>query len=557
MSLQITSFDELDTTRVSELLQLFSTWMQEKHPEVELSRGVFHDLVLYFNSVLNAALRENIDRVMQSNSLLAITQNPTLADPALVDKVLSNFNLKRDTGEIAVGEAMIIVQQNVATQISSNIRFAANGVSFFPTTTFVGVPANSPDVSGVSTRVMVPAANGAYAFKIPVVAFFAGAAGNITKGTTLVPDIVPSNVRAVFAAVDFIKGSDPPSNAEYIAKLAGGLAAKTVGGRKSFSALIRDQDAFKVTRHISVVGFGDAEQLRDKRGLFPVSAGGRVDIYVQTHDIAQRTDHLVEAVCKSPADPADATAGTIWEISINRDLYPGFYAVTNIGQIQPAAANTPANAYEIIKNVSGFAVFENEYRPDIVSTFEAEFTRYKTAVIRFIDTDKYANTVAIGEKANYTLTTVGMPLIGQMQDFLSSNDVRCRTADVVVRAAIPCFTTIGFKVRRAANEVNPDFAAMKKAIVAAIAKLGFSGELSASTIANAAAPYLVGQQAIHSVDIFGKLLRPDGAVVYLRDQERIIVPTTPEQMVSAKTVVFLTAEEDIEIAPEIVASYGD
>ena len=558
MSLRITNFDELDTTRVQELLALFSNWMQEKHPEVELSRGVFHDLVLYFNSVLNAALRENISRVLQSNSLLSITQNPAIADDTLVDRVLSNFNVTRESGETSVGEAMIVVKKNITTQISSGIRFTAGGVSFFPSATFVGVPDGSADASLTNARVMVPAQNGTYAFKIPVVAYFAGAAGNITKGATLVPDVAPSNVSAIFAAVDFIKGADPLTNAEYIAKLASGMAAKTVGGRKSFSALIRAQPEFKITRHISVVGFGDPEQRRDQRGLFPISGGGRVDIYVQTHDIAQRIDHLLPARCIGPADPAVAAAGTVWEIVINRDLYPGFYAVTRVAQIPAnAAAAAALREYTITQNNAGLRLNSEEYKPDIMNVFESAFTRYKTAVVRFIDTDTQSSAVNVGDTANYLLTTIGMPLVGQMQDFLSGNDVRCRTADVVVRAAVPCFTSIGFKVRRSATEPDPDFAAMKNDIVSAVARLGFSGELSASTITAAVAPYLTGQQSINAIDIFGKLLRPDGTVVYLRDPERIIVPTDTANMVSAKTVVFLTSVDDIEIAPELVASYGD
>ena len=558
MSLQITSFDELDTTRVQELLALFSGWMQEKHPEVELSRGAFHDLVLYFNSVLNAALRENISRVMQSNSLLAITQNPALADPMLVDQVLSNFNLRRETGETAVGEAMIVVKQNITTQISSAIRFTAGDVSFFPTATFVGVPEGTTNTSLTNARVMVAAQNGAYAFKIPVVAYFAGTAGNIPKGTTLVPDVAPSNVSATFASVDFIQGADPITNVEYIAKLSTGLAAKTIGGRKSFSALIRAQPEFRLTRHISVVGFGDPEQLRDQRGLFPISGGGRVDIYVQTHDTAQRIDHIVTARYVGPVDVSVAAAGTVWEILIDRDLYPGFYSVASVAQIPTNAAQATApREYTITKTTPVLRWLDAEYRPDILNTFEAAFTRYKAEVVRFIDDDKKSSDVTVGDTAGYLLTTVGMPLIGQMQDFLSGNDVRCRTADVVVRAAVPCFTSISFKVRRAANEADPDFAAMKKDIVAAIAKLGFSGELSASTITTAAAAHLTGQQAINAIDIFGKLLRPNGDVVYLRDPERITVPTDPANMVSAKTVVFVTSVDDISITPELVASYGD
>ena len=37
-----------------------------------------------FNSVLNSATQENIERVLQSNSLLSITNNPELADEQIV-----------------------------------------------------------------------------------------------------------------------------------------------------------------------------------------------------------------------------------------------------------------------------------------------------------------------------------------------------------------------------------------------------------------------------------------------------------------------------------------
>jgi ABC-type metal ion transport system substrate-binding protein len=57
--------------------------------------------------------------------------------------------------------------------------------------------------------------------------------------------------------------------------------------------------------------------------------------------------------------------------------------------------------------------------------------------------------------------------------------------------------------------------------------------------------------------MFGKILRPDGNISYIRDGARIVVPDDPTNMVSAKTVVFLTSVEDIEIAPEIISSYGD
>ena len=111
MAIEIASLSELDTAKVEQMIAKLSQYMQERHPEVELTRGVFHDLVLYFNGMLNAAIQENIDRVRQSQSLYAITQNPALAEPAIVDQVLSNYNLTRDNGTPATGVLTLLFLQ--------------------------------------------------------------------------------------------------------------------------------------------------------------------------------------------------------------------------------------------------------------------------------------------------------------------------------------------------------------------------------------------------------------------------------------------------------------
>lgn len=553
MALKVTSLSELDTTRVDELMATFSQLVRERHPEVELSRGVFHDLVIYFNSALNAAVQENIDRLMQSNSLLAITQNPDLADPELVDNVLANYNVKRDRGKTAVGDAVVIVNQNVTTQINSTIRMTAGGVTFFPTRTFVGIPAGQ-NTAAEGDRAMLPVGDGTYAFKITVFATDVGTVGNIPRGTVLTPDIAPSNVAAIFAAVDFTKGVDPATNVEYIAKLPDGLAAKTIGGRRSFTSLIRAQPDFQNILHMSVVGFGDAEQKRDQHSLFPVSGGGRVDIYAQTHSIAQRVDHLMTATYIGPASQNDDTAGTIWQVTLTKDTAPGFYYVSRIAKV-----NDPTSTgYEIISSTPGYNVAGSDYMPDIVTQEEVEFTRYKTLTLQFVDVDvQRAGLIPRQSTATYAVTTVGLPLIGALQDFVAGRDIRCRMADVLIKAAVPCLTSISFKVRRAANEPDPDFAGIKAAIVSAVAKIGFSGQLSASVISSAAHQFLVGQQSVSDVDMFGKILRPDGKTVYVRDPARIEVPNDPENMVSPKTVVFLVSEDDIEIAAEVVSGFGD
>jgi hypothetical protein len=553
MALQINKLSELDPARVAELLALFSQWVQERHPEVELSRGVFHDLVLYFNSALNAAVQENVNRVMQSNSLLAITQNPEIADPDIVDRVLSNFNLTRGVGTTAAGEAIVIVNKPINTTVISGVNLTANGVRFLPARAFTGVPAGAP-TNFEGARALVPVGDGTYAFKIALVAVNPGASGNIPRGTKLTPDVAPTNVNSIIAATDFTGGTDALSNAEYISKLADGLTAKTIGGRKSFAALIRAQPEFQNINHLSIVGFGDAEQKRDQHGLFPVSGGGRVDIYAQTNSTAQKIEQILPALYIGPAVAGDLTAGTIWEITLDKNTAPGFYDAQRVAKINDVQ-NT---GYDIISRVLGYSFANLDYAPDIQTIQESAFTRYKTLTLQFIDSDTQpVNLITRQSTAIYSVTTIGMPLIGQLQDFLNGRDMRCRTADVLVKAAVPCTTTIGFTIQKTAGTANPDIAAIKKEIVAAIAKIGFTGQLSASIISSAAHKYLTDQQTIINMDMFGKITRPDNRVIYLRDSSKIDVPNDPENLVSAKTVVFLTSEDDIEIDVMVTSGFGD
>lgn len=554
MALTVTQIAELNTDRVTELLEYFKQLMRESHPEVELSRGAFHDLVLYFNSVLNAALQENVNRVLQSNSLLSITENPALADTVVVDKVLSNFNIERGAGTTATGEAVVVLNKAISTQISSQIALSANGLVFFPDITYVLVPPGEATVAD-GYREMVPVGDGTYAAKIAVVAATAGIAGNVARGTELRPDVAPSNVAAIYAAADFTNGADPLSNEDYLAKLPEGLTAKTIGGRKSFVSLIRSQPAFQNVNHISIVGFGDAEQKRDQRGIFPVSGGGRVDIYLQTNAVAQRVDHILTATYVGPVTAGDDTAGTIWRVAVTRNTAPGFYRVERISKITDSASV----GYEITHAVRSYSFGSDlsTYTPDVANIVESEYTRYKELLIDFIDTDKKPSERTANETAQYAVRTVGLPLIGQIQDFLSGRDVRCRMADVLVKAAVPCFTTIAFKVRRAANELNPDFAAIKKAIVAAVAKIGFAGRLSASIISGAAHQYLTTQQTIGDVAILGQIVRPDGKSVYLQSADAIEIPNDPDNLVSPKTTVFYVNEDDIEIGVEVLSGFSD
>lgn len=541
MPLEIASLRELTPEQVSAMTATLAQLMQERHPEVELSRGVFHDLVLYFNGVLNAAVRENINRVLQSNSLLSITQNPALAEAALVDQVLSNFNLKRDPGSPAAGAITFVFLLDQRTVIQNDIDFFAEAKTFRLADTYTFLPTGSVPTRP-NERVMIAVGDGTYAASVPVIATTIGTDGNIRRGTAISANASPGNVSSAFATSDFINGRDPATNEEYLKKLSDGLTAKTIGSRKSYEAFIRNYPEFKNVLHCSVLGCGDVEQQRDQHSIFPISGGGKVDIYLQTNAYAQEIEHTLEATYVGIG-----VNGTIWQVAIPRDAAPGFYDVVRVAKIE----DRTSNGYAVVQDVRGVDLTQAAYAPDVVHVHEGVYSRYQTAIIRFEDSDTLSAGLTINQsKAFYSVTTRGLPLIGDIHDTLTARDNRPRATDILVKAAVPCFTKIAFEIRTETNDSISEttLQEIKKAVVKAVSEVGFSGQLHASVIANAAHKFLTGRQAVGTVDMFGKIRRPDGSYAYVRDNTLITLPNDPTRLVTGRTTAFIVGPDDVSVS---------
>jgi hypothetical protein len=547
MPLEISSLRELPPENVAAMTTTLAQLMQERHPEVELTRGVFHDLVLYFNAVLNAAVKENIDRILQSRSLLQIIQNPALAEAELVDNVLSNFNLSRNAGAKATGTATFVFLLPLTTTVGPGVNYTGGDAVFIPAGTYTVLPPTdndgNPSVATKETeRVMRPIGDGTYAATIPFVADAIGVAGNIRRGETFRADSIPGNISEAFAASDFTGGKEASTNEEYLALLSTGLAAATIGGRKSYEKFIKSYPAFRNILHCSVLGCGDSEQQRDQHSLFPISGGGKVDIYLQTTPQAQENDHILEATYIGVG-----VSGTIWQVAISRDISPGFYEVSRVA----AVTDKETNGYAVIQDIRGVNLAQSAYTPDIMYDHEGAYTRYQTAIIRFEDSDKLSSGLTPNtSKAFYAVRLRGMPLIADVHDTLTSRDNRPRAADLLVKAAVPCFTKISFAIRTEMNETISDetIASIKAAVVDAVANVGFSGQLHSSVITNAAHKFLTGRQAISSIDMFGRIRRPDGTAAYVRDNTLITIPNDPTRLVTGRTTAFLVGLNDVAVS---------
>jgi len=536
MAIQVTSLNQLDPDAVLQLQEELTAMLRERHPEIEVASGPIRSIVLYLAGAFTGVNQLNWDRYRRSNTLKAIEADPTLADDEIVDGVVSNFLVDRQVGTRATGLATIVVSLNSPVVIGAETVFLSDGQAFMPGAIYIGRPVGT--VIGSNDRELSALSDGTYAFTLPLTAVENGAAGNIRRGAPIVPVIAPENFVRAQAAADFTGGFDTELTAALTARLRGGMAAKTMGGQLNWEALIKQQAAFAQTLHYSIRGFGDPEQQRDQHTIWPGSLGGRVDIYAQTQQFPQTRRLTLEATLR------DITAaGTVWQATLTADAAPGFYEVL---QVLPPAAPVGDAGYAITQDVRGMDLTAAD-RVDIVEIHEAAYTRFQTAVIQFLDTDKPVGTLSVGDTAEYDFDVIAMPLIRELQEFCGGRNARPRACDVLIRAAVPCFVSVHFEVRTSAGEEAPDTAGMATAVASAVNQLGFLGQLHASLIADVAHNFLTGRQALGRIEMFGRIRLPNGTVRHIRATDVLTIPDYPGEQTTGETTIFLLDPQAVDI----------
>ena len=541
MAITVTSIDDLSATLVAQLQDEFSELVQERHPEIETIRGVFHDLISYFAGGISGGVNQTeMSRLQQSMSLAAIEANPALADSDLVDAVLSNYMITRKAGSAATGEVTMVVSKDVTVVIFAGLIFTAGGVQFQVDRAYTARP-STETATAISERILQPLGDGTFSFTIGATALAVGAAGNTSRGTQFTPSAPPDNYVTSYAATDFIGGTNTELNADLLDRLQLGIAARVMQGRVNIEGLIKEQVAFASTLSYSVVGYGNPEMMRDQHGIFPVSSGGRLDIYARTAPLPQTI-----ALTKEATFMEQTADGGIWQFSLDKDDAPGFYEVVQV--ILPADPADTAG-FTVTSDLRGLDLPTDQFAPDLADSVEGAYTRYQTAVIRFEDTvTDHGNLVEGVSKQNYTVGVQAMPLIKDLQTFCGGSDVRNLSADVAVKAAIPCFLTVNLEIQIGPETVAPTTGEIETALANVINHLGFPGQIHASIVHDVVHDYLVSRQAVSAIDLHGRIRRPDGTVQIIRASDVLQVPDDPGNLVTGNTVAFILDVNNIGIS---------
>jgi len=559
MAPQVQNLAELSDEEVAQFFLLSVQLVQERFPNIDMKRGVVSDLVTGLDGVLGAAQTENTERVRQSQSIVLIEANPDIADDDLVDNVASNYRVERREATAAAGEVVIVLDQQLAVSVGEGQTFTVGDRVYTADATYAA-RLSAGQVISDTDRLLTQIDTDRWAFTIDVTASEAGSASLLRKDDELVPTLpVTAFVRA-YAAADFTGGLDAQTNAELVALLEDGQSTKAYSNRAMNRNIVRNADpdvyepvtdAFADILAMSITGYGDVEQTRDQHWLFPVSGGGRSDLYLRSQGLPALT-----ALTKTATFIQDDINGGIWQISIDRDDAPGFYEVTNV---RPAGSEADGTDYAVTLDVRGLDTMQpnDEYIPDAQTALEGTYSRYQTAVIQFQDPDTATAGLIPGVSTqDYDVTVAHDPLVKEVQEFIGLRDVRNPVGDHLVKGAIPCFVTLGVTLERTNPADTVDESAIIDALADYVNTTGFPGKLYSSSLASAIESLLPSSVSTDVIDMVGRIRNPDGTNTNLQSTDVLTILNDDPNFVSSRTVVFILDPDDVAITINNVSVAG-
>lgn len=516
----------------------------EAHPELDLRGTVFGTTVLRMLAAGFGLLHTDVQRLTEGQSLLEIAKHPERYDDSAADAVFSNLRITRRPGTAAAGFVAIVVSVDSTVVVNAGSRFRVGSLEYLSDELVVARP--TTDAVQTDYDVLLRArGDGRYVFTVPVTAAAAGPQYNIRRDAPIVPAVSPAHFVYAYAAADFTGGDTQETNAEALTRLTDGIAADGWYDRYSIPALVRRLTNPRA--QVSVIGAGNPEMRRDRRWIWAMGGGGKVDVYVRTSDLPAATLLPVTASLVR----INNTVGT-WQFAIPRNTVPGFYKVDKVlknGEAATAGGFAVTNDIRSTNLASSAGVFV----PDITTVADGAYTAYQTAIIQFEDDETPLVGKQLGSTLTYQALVSGLPGIITLQNAAVDPAKRPIQSDVLVRAAVPCYVSVDISIAKSASDAQPDTAAISKSVAATINNLNFTGCIYSTQIADAVAAYLLSARtAVSAVSMFGRLRWPNGQWKTLQSATKLEIPHDPDNMVSAATVAFYCQPSDVSV--EVTAS---
>lgn len=222
--------------------------LTQEYPDLNIQEGSgIRDLVVKPNQLLMDPLIREVQLIKQQQSLA----NPDLLADSEADALVANFFITRNLGAQSRGVVRMYFNSPVAISVSiGNVFYTGSGLRFFPTA-----------LQNISAESMVFNQSGSlYYFDVNVIAELPGDAYNIGKNEVV--GVTSLTVAVRVTNLDrFSGGLVEETTEELVARARDSITERSLVVPRGVVARLRDQ--FSDLRNLQVVGYGDAEMLRD------------------------------------------------------------------------------------------------------------------------------------------------------------------------------------------------------------------------------------------------------------------------------------------------------
>ena len=296
---------------------------------------------------------------------------------------------------------------------------------------------------------------------------------------------------------------------------------------------------------VSVCGYGNPAQLRDRHNVFGVSVGGRVDVYVRNFSaLPVEALDTVEGMKVPWSDREDGSCSYALELS-HADL-PGMMSVESVSDAGSMSLSSyahfesrPWGWHDIDAGVSrGYVELANTAWRDVSIT-----------VGGVVPTDSERES---GRKLFKVLVST-LPMSTDIQAFLDDGEVRNSGCDFVARGPVVVNVSVNAVVRHG-RDVSFDVGKAVSAMCSYVNSTGFVGRLTRSEIASV----LIGLGAT-SVDmpdgpggpsmLSGRACAADGSTVWLSgDALDVSSVEDPAMLVTPDTCVFVAEPGNVRVS---------
>ena len=444
---EITLSDITDEQLASQA-QLLINMLRTKYPKLDLRRGtVLRDLLVDADSAVGAMFSAQADEQRESSSLLTLSERANAGesvDEEDINAALSNFNMASISGTKAKGYVRVFVNTENDHTVLAGCRFYTNDGIYFTSTSDVVASLNP-----ISDEVKQYKGTSNWWFLVPVEADEVGSNGNLTQGTALDSETAIADFVSAAVYKTFSGGSSLEAIDKTVARIKASLSVRSLTTEVAVESQLRDNydDTDNPIVAVSLCGYANEAQHRDKHNLFGTSVGGRVDLYVRNFTELPVAPKLTKAGKYNP------DTGT-FTLDISHEDIPGIISIYSVSDPDSAALSSYLFDVKYSGDVS------NSWHDFDVSENYSEIanTVWRDATVTVKDAEPTEEELEAGEKM-FRVEAVALPAADSIQAYVSVNAVVRHSyavdfdVDVAISKICEYVNTTGFVGRLTRSEI--------------------------------------------------------------------------------------------------------